>query len=386
MAGLNILIYRESKLTRLLQDSLGGRTKTTLIATVSPAYCNVDETLNTLDYAFRAKSITNKPEVNQRLSKKTLLKEYTEEIERLRKDLMATKRGTGIFLDEENYNTLTEERETHKAEIAEKISIIRMLEEEMNRKEQLCNDLKISLEEHQKTVEIKEKTINTLETKLDHASKKITDLHEENEIKEFFVQKLSETEDALKSTAKELITVADTTTSDTKKLHDKLDALGDISKYNKMICEQQMSEFNVKIDGVSDNLRKLQDDQYTLLKNVGESMKNIRKTIKTYNNHTETQIAKFFNFVTDTSNISSDMNSDNDKSVEHLKEVQLLVAQNAEEQTSTLREVYESKVLANQEAIVKYVEDQHLLISNLHKSTEDMVFFASSLVELVIEI
>ena len=65
---------RESKLTRLLQDSLGGRTKTSIIATISPAAANLEETLSTLDYAHRAKNITNRPEVNQKLTKKALLK------------------------------------------------------------------------------------------------------------------------------------------------------------------------------------------------------------------------------------------------------------------------------------------------------------------------
>ena len=65
--------YRESKLTRLLQDSLGGRTKTSIIATISPAGINLEETLSTLDFALRAKNITNKPEVNQKLSKKAVL-------------------------------------------------------------------------------------------------------------------------------------------------------------------------------------------------------------------------------------------------------------------------------------------------------------------------
>ena len=65
---------RESKLTRILQDSLGGRTKTSIIATVSPAVCNIEETLSTLDYAHRAKNITNRPEINQKLSKKALIK------------------------------------------------------------------------------------------------------------------------------------------------------------------------------------------------------------------------------------------------------------------------------------------------------------------------
>merc|ERR1712142_1249783 len=87
--------YRESKLTRLLQDSLGGRTKTSIIATISPAGINLEETLSTLDYAHRAKNITNKPEVNQKLSKKAVLKEYTEEIERLRKDLLNLREKNG---------------------------------------------------------------------------------------------------------------------------------------------------------------------------------------------------------------------------------------------------------------------------------------------------
>ncbi|EDV22951.1 uncharacterized protein TRIADDRAFT_28287 [Trichoplax adhaerens] len=95
--------YRESKLTRLLQDSLGGRTKTSIIATISPASCNLDETLSTLDYAHRAKHITNRPEINQRLTKRALIKEYTEEIERLRKDLVASREKNGIYLSEENY-------------------------------------------------------------------------------------------------------------------------------------------------------------------------------------------------------------------------------------------------------------------------------------------
>ena len=66
--------YREPKLTRILQDSLGGHTRTSIIATVSPASLNLEETLSTLEYAHRAKNILNKPEVNQKLTKKALIK------------------------------------------------------------------------------------------------------------------------------------------------------------------------------------------------------------------------------------------------------------------------------------------------------------------------
>ncbi|KAA8538181.1 hypothetical protein F0562_027789 [Nyssa sinensis] len=57
--------YRDSKLTRLLQDSLGGNCKTTMIACVSPADTNAEETLNTLKYANRARNIQNKAIINR---------------------------------------------------------------------------------------------------------------------------------------------------------------------------------------------------------------------------------------------------------------------------------------------------------------------------------
>jgi hypothetical protein len=59
------MLYRDSKLTRLLQDSLGGNSRTVMIACVSPADINREETLNTLRYADRARRIKNKPVVNR---------------------------------------------------------------------------------------------------------------------------------------------------------------------------------------------------------------------------------------------------------------------------------------------------------------------------------
>ncbi|KAJ1654804.1 hypothetical protein IWQ61_005328 [Dispira simplex] len=60
--------YRDSKLTRLLQDSLGGNSQTLMIACVSPAESNLSETLNTLKYANRARNIKNQATLNQELS------------------------------------------------------------------------------------------------------------------------------------------------------------------------------------------------------------------------------------------------------------------------------------------------------------------------------
>lgn len=84
--GAKHIPYRDSKLTRLLQDSLGGNTKTLMVAAISPADYNYDETLSTLRYANRAKNIKNKPKINED-PKDTMIREYKEEIEKLRKML-----------------------------------------------------------------------------------------------------------------------------------------------------------------------------------------------------------------------------------------------------------------------------------------------------------
>lgn len=78
--------YRDSKLTRLLQDSLGGNSKTIMVANIGPASYNYDESLTTLRYANRAKNIKNKPKINED-PKDALLRQYQEEIGRLKEKL-----------------------------------------------------------------------------------------------------------------------------------------------------------------------------------------------------------------------------------------------------------------------------------------------------------
>lgn len=78
--------YRNSKLTRILQDSLGGNSKTVMCATVGPASYNYEETISTLRYASRVKKICNKARVNQD-PKDALLIKYQKEISELKKKL-----------------------------------------------------------------------------------------------------------------------------------------------------------------------------------------------------------------------------------------------------------------------------------------------------------
>eukprot|EP00095_Tigriopus_kingsejongensis_P004116 snap_masked-scaffold122_size333723-processed-gene-1.7 protein:Tk04116 transcript:snap_masked-scaffold122_size333723-processed-gene-1.7-mRNA-1 annotation:"hypothetical protein LOTGIDRAFT_226662" len=78
--------YRDAKLTRLLQDSLGGNAKTVMVANIGPADYNYEESLTTLRYANRAKNIKNKPRINED-PKDALLREFQDEIARLKAKL-----------------------------------------------------------------------------------------------------------------------------------------------------------------------------------------------------------------------------------------------------------------------------------------------------------
>jgi kinesin family protein 11 len=126
--------YRESKLTRLLQDSLGGQTKTCIIATVSPAKSSLEETISTLDYAFRAKNIRNKPQLNPMVEKKTLLKEFTGEIEKLKSELKATRLRNGVYLTDERYEEMSVQKESQKILCEEQAAQIETLESSLRKR------------------------------------------------------------------------------------------------------------------------------------------------------------------------------------------------------------------------------------------------------------
>lgn len=88
--------YRDSKLTRLLQDSLGGNSRTLMIACVSPSDRDFMETLNTLKYANRARNIKNRVTANQDKTSRTILM-LRQEIQNLQFELMEYRQGKRIM-------------------------------------------------------------------------------------------------------------------------------------------------------------------------------------------------------------------------------------------------------------------------------------------------
>ncbi len=122
--------YRDSKLTRLLQESLGGNAATVMIAAISPADYNYDETLGTLKYAHRAKSISNavvkNEDVNQRM-----IKDLKNEIEKLREQLASGGGGGGDggVADEEAQRKIQELEDEQKNTFEERARLAEELDQ-----------------------------------------------------------------------------------------------------------------------------------------------------------------------------------------------------------------------------------------------------------------
>ena len=138
VTGAKHVAYRDSKLTLLLQDSLGGNAKTVMVATLGPASYNYDETLSTLLYATRAKDIKNAPKVNED-PKDALLGQLKAQIEALKKQLEEQNRNGGaaplISASGETVNVsdnayLKEMEKKHKKQLNKLMSAKNMNEEQ----------------------------------------------------------------------------------------------------------------------------------------------------------------------------------------------------------------------------------------------------------------
>ena len=225
--------YRESKLTRLLQDSLGGRTKTCIIATLSPAKSNLEETISTLDYAFRAKNIRNKPQVNQMISKKTMLKEFTSEIEKLKTELVAARQRNGVYLTSENYEEITTESESRRILSEEQAARIETMEVSIRNKVQelfnLTNNFANLKKDNEVTKQLLEQTGDTLyKTELVLADTK-QNLADESTLRSAH----QDTEEQLLAVGSDMISTLQRTAIDVSDLHMKVERTSNLHGLNR---------------------------------------------------------------------------------------------------------------------------------------------------------
>eukprot|EP01135_Chromosphaera_perkinsii_P012320 Nk52_evm12s2635 gene=Nk52_evmTU12s2635 len=132
--------FRDSKITRILQPSLGGNARTAVICTVTPASSSVEESQSTLKFASRASKVRNKPQVNEIMSDQALLKKYRIELAELKKELKSVKcKGeTDNILQLENENQkVKEEKELILDRLKAKEKIEKEQQEKLNKLKEL---------------------------------------------------------------------------------------------------------------------------------------------------------------------------------------------------------------------------------------------------------
>ena len=200
---------------------------------MSPAKSNLEETISTLDYAFRAKNIKNKPQVNQTISKKTLLKEFTSEIEKLKGELIAARQRNGVYLTSETYEQITSESESRRILSEEQQAKIETMEANLRNKVQelftLTNNFSNLKKDQEGTKQMLEDTKGLLEkTEIVLANTK------QNLAEEMIIRKAHErTEEQLQDVGGELISTLEKTVSDVGSLHAKIRRKSDLQIMNR---------------------------------------------------------------------------------------------------------------------------------------------------------
>lgn len=251
--------YRNSKLTRLLQDSLGGNSKTVMVANVGPADYNYDESISTLRYATRAKSIKNHAVVNED-PKDALLRQYQKEIDDLRRqlegeDLDGEGDGTESGSENEEYvdeNGKTRTRKkTTKRVSAEKLQEIqakideerKALSKKKGLEEAEKNKIAQNLEKREKELKRAQDEQRALKEKLEQLEKKII-VGGEN-----LLEKAEKQNELLKKSEEELKRTEELKEAIKKKLDERA--------AEKMDLEEKYSNLNEEVRSKTNKLKKL---------------------------------------------------------------------------------------------------------------------------------
>ena len=273
--------YRNSKLTRLLQDSLGGNSKTLMFANVGPAEYNYDETLSTLRYANRAKNIKNHAKVNED-PKDTLMKKYQQEIEELRKML---EQGTGssdedednedneddnavVLVNENGSPTKKNKRKaTSEQELGEMTAKIederKKLKEAKNMAEEEKNRIKVEVKRQEDESAKSQLEHDTLKSKLTALEKKII-VGGEN-----LLEKAEQQEKLLDESAKEL--------EETIKKEEELRKVLEEKEAERLDIEEKYSSLQEEAAGKSRKLKKV----WTMLQSAKSELSDLQ--VQLYN-------------------------------------------------------------------------------------------------------
>ncbi|KAJ5109495.1 hypothetical protein N7456_006170 [Penicillium angulare] len=260
--------YRESKLTRLLQDSLGGHTKTCIIATVSPSRNNLEETISTLDYAFRAKNIRNKPQINSVVTKNKLLRDIGMEIQKLKSELIATRHRNGVYMTPEAHEEMTMESESRRIVNEEQRAKIESMESSLRHKVQELfaltgnfNTLKENNESTRHTLKSTRGVLEQTERSLKTTSEKLDE--------ETTVRRAHQiTEKKLREMGADLLTTLDGTVEDVYGLHAKIERKDDLETDNYKTWQTSTGDICTVTQQIDARMGSFQNQHAELLHSI----------------------------------------------------------------------------------------------------------------------
>ncbi|PKA46272.1 125 kDa kinesin-related protein [Apostasia shenzhenica] len=264
--------YRESKLTRLLRDSLGGKTKTCIIATISPSIHCLEETLSTLDYAYRAKNIKNKPEVNQKMMKSVMIKDLCSEIVRLKQEVYAAREKNGIYIPKERF----QQEESQKKVMAEKMEQMELylelkdkqlieFQELYNSQQQMNAELSKKLDNVEKNLEDKQIMLLDLEARYRRAKGAIRE-------KEYFISNLLHSEKSIVEHAHGLRSELENAAADISGLFSKIERKENTEVRNRILIHRFQSHLNQQLDMLHKSVSSAVMQQENQLKEMEDYM------------------------------------------------------------------------------------------------------------------
>ena len=220
--------YRDSKLTRLLQDSLGGNAKTTLIVTISPSSYNTDETISSLNFASRAMKVQNRPLINTTIDYHALANKLQNDLDKL------TDQYSQLKLEHEKVVSENERIKSGEEYLEmQKKSMINSLNDTMRRNSQEGNSANTSTVEYE-IKKLEAFYANTLKRKSEECQKILMEIDKILYEKENEVDRLKSENEALKL-----------------KIDNQSESMNEMQKQNEDLIKS-VSDLNAKIDLIQD--------------------------------------------------------------------------------------------------------------------------------------
>jgi kinesin family protein 11 len=299
--------YRESKLTRLLQDSLGGKTRTCIVATISPSVLNIEETLSTLEYSMRAKSIRNKPELNMKISKAAMIRELNTDMEKLKLELQNQRNKCGVYLSVEQHQEILQQITNLGQEIADLKNQNKVTKEDIDEITRQFLEKKAALESEIYNHNSTRNVLTSTQTKLSQTETELAETQLEVAEKHYVIQEHQKTEKILYGQASNTVDNLRESYCDIEQLESKVDRKSRLESENFSHVEQFKVDMDQGIARTEGNLTRFQDTYGRIQESMHQTISAFVQAKKNNIDNVQTHLLQLQNNYAETSNKVSEL-------------------------------------------------------------------------------